>query len=164
MDAQSLDPEDILQEVWATALHKFDSFEDRGDGSFYAWLVGILRHKLQHASREAQRPAVKFAESRLERPDSGDKSRAGLLAAIQETQTSVSSRVGNRELEERVMATLDQISETMREILLLRIYEAHTGRETAELLGIHESTVSVRLRQALEQCTKLMGTPGRSEL
>jgi RNA polymerase sigma-70 factor (ECF subfamily) len=153
--APAVDADDVLQEVWTEAVAGVARFENRGAGSFYAWLTGILRNKVFHATREAAHPAVARAESRLDAERAGGP--RGLLAAIEEVQTGVSSRVAKAEVEARVMRILDQLPAKLREVLLLRIYEARSGRETAAALGVHESTVSVRLKQALHRCSRLMG-------
>jgi len=148
--ARSVDPEDLRQEVWAEAIERFRSFDYRGPGSFYAWLAGIARHKVLHATRRPSNHELRTGHER----QAGAGGPSGLLDAIQVTQTSVGHKVADRELIALVTGIVDQLPGRLREVVLLRIYEGRSGREAAALLGVHESTVSVRLGQAIARCAQ----------
>lgn len=58
---------------------------------------------------------------------------------------------------ERVLALFSKLSETHRDILILRFLEDRPPREIAELLGINANSVSVRISHALTALRELMG-------
>lgn len=136
--------DDLLQEVWVEAARKLSSFEYRGPGSLHRWLAAILRHKLLHARSEAGRRAA--AHEGAAHPPAARDWRGGVLESV-----GVSRSARQRELEERVHVVLARLAPSLREVLLLRIYEGLTGAETAVRLEVDESTVARRFRQALEE-------------
>jgi len=148
----SVDAEDIRQETWAEAIRCFQRFDYRGPGSFYAWLAAIARNQVRHAHRRAPR-RIEATHEGTDETNSGPPS---LLAAIEASQTSVASRVANRDLEQVVLRVVAELPDPLREVILLRVYEGRSGREVAGLLRIHESSVSQRLKQGLERCAKLL--------
>ena len=57
----------------------------------------------------------------------------------------------------RIRAALDRLSESDREVLVLRHLEQLSTRETAAVLGIREGTVKLRHLRALERLRELLG-------
>ena len=55
----------------------------------------------------------------------------------------------NEPVTDRVLSALP---EKDRSAVLLRVYEGLSGREAAAVEGLDESTMSVRLREALRKC------------
>jgi len=150
----SVDLEDVRQEVWAAAIRGFPRFTYRGPGSFYAWLAQIARHKVMHATRRGR--SVETIDTPMPDDDGGQRAPGALLDAIAVTQTSVGGRIANRELERVVKQVVGELPDELREVILLCVYEGLTGRQAAETLGVHESTVSVRLKKAIAACSQLL--------
>lgn len=140
--AARVDPDDVLQEVWAEAVRSLSRFEYRGPGSLQRWLAGILAKKLLHAKR-----AVERREAPLSAVLSGEGQRA-LFDALAVRRTSASRDARRRESEERVRRVLSDLPEPLRRAVLLRVYEGLSGREAADVEGVDESTMSLRLRDA----------------
>ena len=59
-----------------------------------------------------------------------------------------------REDRDRVRRAIARLPIRERETVWLRLYHGLNGRETAARLGVDESTVSVRMRRALEACAR----------
>ncbi len=146
-----VDPEDVLQDVWTEAVRSLARFEYRGKDSLHRWLAGLLANKLLHAKRgEARRPlpVTSVAPSGLQE---------ALLEALSRVRTSASSVARRNEREERVRRVLEELPERQRRAILLRVYEGLSGREAAEVEGVDESTMSVRLREAVKACAEKLG-------
>src|SRR5262245_3182593 len=82
---------DVLQEAWLAAYLSLGKFEDRGDGSFAAWLRKILERKLvdevrRHtdaAMRDARREERLATDAGVPAPD--QPSPSGEVAAAEES-------------------------------------------------------------------------------
>jgi len=141
-----VDPDDVLQEVWAEALRSLDRFEYRGKGSLHRWLAGLLTNKVLHAKRaQARRPPPVAAVSPSAR-------NAALYEAFTRVTTTASRDARRRESEERVRSVLGDLPERARRAVLLRVYEGLSGSEAAAIEGVDASTMSLRLRDALRAC------------
>lgn len=141
-----VDPDDVLQEVWTEAVRSLGRFEYRGPGSLQRWLAGIMGKKLLHARRAAARRPLPVSAV-----VPGEKEGA-LLEALSRLRTSASRDARRRESEERVRRVLSELPEALRRAVLLRVYEGLSGREAAAVEGVDESTMSLRLKDALRVC------------
>ncbi len=128
------DAEDVAQEVFLKvyrALHDF-----RAEASFSTWLytitVNTCKNKLHRRSR---RPSL--LEPDLES-----------LGILLPTAPSAEQIVIAREQRDVIQETLDQLSETHREPLILRDIQGLTYQEIAEVLGIGLSAAKMRVRRA----------------
>jgi RNA polymerase sigma-70 factor (ECF subfamily) len=122
------DADDLLQETWirvARFARRFDPTR-----RFRTWLYGI---------------ATNLARDWLRRQKTR---RPGLLAIHRDEAPATASRedpAERRELRERV----DELSDRMREVVLLRYFEGMNEAEMAASLGIARGTVKSRLHAAL---------------
>jgi RNA polymerase sigma-70 factor (ECF subfamily) len=64
--------------------------------------------------------------------------------------------VEQRELRERMRASIDRLPETYRNVLLLRDIEELSTEETAQLLDVKADTVKVRLHRARQALRTLL--------
>ena len=153
LDAQltGADPEDVLQETWAQAIHSFASFEYRGEGSFQRWLAGILRHKMLEFRRGARR---RPAQIRGECASRGSAP-AALFDALVDTQTP-SRNMWQRERVRRVQEVLDRLPDVERNALLARYYEGLTLREAGDRAGVDPATILHRERRGLARCARAL--------
>jgi RNA polymerase sigma factor (sigma-70 family) len=127
--------EDVLQETWIAVYRGASGFE--GASSVRAWVLGISRRLAARTWRlRAGEPADKAPLHELgEQAGWGAEDDPEALAAALESGA-------------RVRAALDGLSDSDREILLLRDVEQLTGPEAAEILGISEATMKTRLHRA----------------
>lgn len=142
------DIEDILQEVWMQATRSVANFEYRGPGSLHRWLAGITRNKVLHARRSVVRRESHYATACTD----SLVSEGGLQGALNRSCLGASASAKKQEMQAAVHSVLASLSEDLRTVILLRIYEGLSGKETALRLGAHESTVSLRFRKALQVC------------
>ncbi len=134
--ARAVDPEDVLQETLLQAARKLDEFEDRGPGSFYAWLVGIARFKASEAERARhalKRAAVAPLDGEPEALDSGPPTRAE-----------------HRERADRLREAIESLPKDQGEAVRLRYLEAFSVAQTAERLGRSEAAVKALVSRGLD--------------
>jgi RNA polymerase sigma factor (sigma-70 family) len=146
----SVSADDLLQETWAESLRRLDGFEYRGPGSLQRWMAGILRNKLRDAQRGSDWKRVPLHAVSLESPPRCE----GLANALRRTQSTASQSARRRELEERVRLVLARLPDVERQAVLMRLYEGLTVREAGERAGVDASTISLRMKRALETCAR----------
>jgi RNA polymerase sigma-70 factor (ECF subfamily) len=145
--ARRVAPEDLLQETLLEASRKLESFvPQEGGSSFYRWLVGIARHKLQEANR-ARHALKRAAEVALD----GDPARS---------QTSPSGHAMRAEGALRLHEALLTLPERQAEAVRLRYLEGMSLAETAERLACSEPAVKALVARglaALAECVTRSG-------
>ena len=73
-------------------------------------------------------------------------------------ESSPSQQLHREEMKTQVKNALDQLSESDRELLLMRCVEQLDIDEITCVLGITETAAKSRLRRAMQKLTRLMGT------
>lgn len=127
--------EDLAQETLFRGWKRLQSLRQPED--FGPWLRKIAEHVCldwirQTASRRAAHERMLMATSPA--PSTGE------MAA--------STDAGQRDENHRVLTEVNELPETLREVVLLRYYDDITYDEIAELLGIARATVNARLSRA----------------
>lgn len=141
------DAADATQEVYVRVVRSVLGF--RGDSSFGTWLHRVtvnvcmtaLRTRGDVRARGQSAGAVDFAPDELLSEDAGPESRA---------ETA--------DLAARTAQALGDLTEDAREIVVLRDLQGLSTKETAELLGVTETVVKVRLHRAHARLRELVGS------
>jgi RNA polymerase sigma-70 factor (ECF subfamily) len=142
-----LEPEDVVNDVWATALPRLPDLAER-DGRNTPVLLRFLSTALLHRINNLLRLRATDAESA---PDP--------LSALSEQTRGPLTRVVAQERQGLVLAALDELGERDREVILLRALEQHSNVDTAELLGLEPNTAAQVYRRALARLReRLPGT------
>jgi RNA polymerase sigma-70 factor (ECF subfamily) len=124
------DAEDVCQDAFLAALEKLD--ECRDPERFAAWLTRIVRNQ-----------ALNFRERRSLRQGEPLEAAAPAAAAADTSDPAERS-----ELRGRLLAALESLPPSQREVVLLHDLEGWRHREIAALLGTSEGAVRVRLHEA----------------
>jgi RNA polymerase sigma-70 factor (ECF subfamily) len=136
---ESHDAEDVAQQTFLSLIEHLDSF--RGESTVRTW---VLRIAANHA--------LKLLRKRRGLPTqpTGDASYADIphpefIAPWREQPSVLAEQHETRKL---IDQALTEIHENHREVFVLRDMEGFSVKETAELLGISEANVKVRLLRA----------------
>lgn len=140
--ARRVTADDLTQETLLEAARRLDRFEPRGPASFYAWLVGIARHKLMEAER-AQRADKRAREAPLEVEPTG----------VATSPTQAALRADRAAL---LRAAMEKLSPASAEALRLRYLEGRTTAEVAELMQRSESAVKSLVTRAFADLARLL--------
>ncbi len=145
---RGIEPEDLVQECWASALPKLRGLEPREGGwtaSLLKFLSVILLRRLNdQLRRHARRRGSEVGRGGTD--DVGDP----MLAVPAEVTGSV-SRLARRQRECEVQQAVEALAEDDRRVLLLRGIEQLPNKEVARLLGVDDATVTRRYQKALER-------------
>jgi len=134
------DAEDVAQEAFLKAFRNLRSF--RAEAKFSTWLLSITLNEARNRLRH--RNTVKM-ESLDELPGEHERVSPALLRDWREIPSQTLERMEVRQMLQQAITSLPPI---YREILLLRDVEELSVIESAEALGITESSVKVRLHRA----------------
>ena len=123
------DAEDVAQEAFVRAYRNFHRLRERV--RFRTWLVRIT----WRLAIDRIRAATRRQSYELAMP-------AG------PSVPSVEELAAAREFQQRLDRAVDELSEKLRQALLLGAIEGHTTEEVARLLGVPEGTVKARIHLA----------------
>lgn len=126
---QRQDAEEVAQEAFTKAYRSFSQLRDRD--SFRAWLVRTTWRMAIDRWRSDRRRTAREQSGMHEGPN-----------------PTVEAMAAERERAERLWRAIEDLPETLREVIVLSAIQGHDVREVALLLGLPEGTVKSRLFQA----------------
>jgi RNA polymerase sigma-70 factor (ECF subfamily) len=156
--AGRVDPSDVVQDSFITASRRLPEYAQQRPIPFYPWLRQIAWERLLDLHRHHL--AYKRSVLREQRNDwqPTDESVMQLAERLVSAGSSPSQRLKHQELRERVRCILAELSETDREVLVLRYLEQLSVSEAAAVLGINEDALTRRHTRALQRFRLLMQT------
>lgn len=140
---RKVDASDILQDAYLVALRRLASFEDRGDGSFGAWLGQIVENRLRETVRHyagTGKRSIDREITRDARPKSGEH--AGRA-------TTPSERVMGEEMRARIDAALERMPPDYREVLRMVQQQQYPLDEVARRMNRSVGAVQKLYERAL---------------
>ena len=155
------DAEDVTQQAFMSAIGHLDGF--RGESGFGTWLLRIATH----AALKVVRKRKGLDTVPLDEAGGSEDGMGGIVAPefIADWRDSPERLVGRNETRRLLDDALGQLDEKHRAVFLLRDVDGLSIRETAEVLGLGEANVKVRLLRARlrlrEILTRAFGDPER---
>jgi RNA polymerase sigma-70 factor (ECF subfamily) len=156
--AARIDPSDVVQEALLEAFQRLPGYLAERPLPFYPWLRALAWERLIDLHRrhlKAKRRSVIREEEQA--PPLPDASALVLAERLVARGSSPSAGLRRREACDRVRQALGLLSETDREVLVLRHLEQLSVGEVAAVLGIREGAVSVRHLRALRRLRDMLG-------
>ncbi|NLH80492.1 MAG: sigma-70 family RNA polymerase sigma factor [Phyllobacteriaceae bacterium] len=141
--------EDVVQEAM---LRAFRAYDGRRDGGARAWLLAIVRNCHLDWRARNRRRRVEIAVAAPAGDGDGEEGDAFAAFPAEGDPESYLLAVGETDAVHR---TLARLSETHREILVLRDLEDCSYREIAEVLAVPIGTVMSRLARARKAFAEL---------
>lgn len=153
-----VDAADVLQEAYIEFARCLADYLRKPDTPFFLWLRHLTIMKLHSLHRKHL--GVKMRDARREISIHGDPlpqaSSVFLAAQLLGKLTSPSQAAQRAELQGRVQEALDSMDMIDREVLALRHFEQLGNSETAQVLGLSETTASNRYVRALKRLKRLL--------
>lgn len=135
------DADDVGQETFVRFFDSLDAF--RGESSVRTYVVRIAMSCALNALRSQRRRNLRFVRDEVALLQAVDPAaRATTPDGVQATQ---------------IRAALDRLSPEHRAVVVLRLLEERSTRETAEILQVPEGTVLSRLSRAVQQLRVTLG-------
>ncbi len=135
--------DDVGQETFIRFYHAMDQF--RGEASLKTYLQRIAINLSLNALKRRRRFALRFI------------SRDHDAESIPEPSVDQDEALDRQEERRLVRAALARLGPKHRPVVVLRMIEGYSTRETAQMLGLAEGTVLSRLSRALKQLQASLG-------
>ena len=136
------DASDVLQDAFLSAFRAIDRFE--GQSRLSTWLHRIVVNaalmKIRARQRRPETPIEEFLPKFLE-----DGHHVEQPA---EWRSSAEGVLESQQVRALVRASIDQLPESYRTVLMLRDIEELDTAETAKMVGISDNAVKIRLHRA----------------
>jgi RNA polymerase sigma-70 factor (ECF subfamily) len=126
---------EVAQEAFFRAYRKIKSFQ--GGSSFYTWLYRIAVNMAIDSQRRQKRNPLDFRETM-----------DGLFEEQNEVARDPFSDVHDRELREKLLSAINDLTPEHRAVIILRAVEGLSYKDIGEILGCSEGTVMSRLHYA----------------
>ncbi len=140
----------LVQETFLQAYKSLDRF--RGESKLSTWLIGIGINLARSSRRKTSRYDT-LAEEDMERLQPSFKMGAYTEEYSPWRPDAVAEKSQRREIVHRA---IEQLSDTYREIIILRDIEQLDTAETAQALDITEGAARVRLHRARQALRALL--------
>ena len=149
------DAEDISQQVFAKIYVSIQNFDSRS--TLLTWIYKITVNECYDYLRKKRVRKLVY-ESDITEEDTRLMENSGASA---DRSVSVDTKLSQREL---VSKLLMKVSEEDRNLILLKEVEGHSVEELAQMTGMNENTIKVKLFRArqklLKAAQRLMRKPG----
>jgi RNA polymerase sigma-70 factor (ECF subfamily) len=156
--AQWVQPEDVVQDVWAVALPALPGLEPR-DGRETPVLLKFLATTLLYRVNDLTRRHIRERQR-----DCGSSSAPPTLSQLPADSRGALSRAAGEEEYRRIVQAIDELPEADRQVVVLRGIEQHSNQEAAEILGATPNAVSLRFNRVLERLRERLGASVLDEL
>ena len=151
------DAEDIAQQVFAKVYFSIRNFDFRS--SLLTWIYKITVNECYDYLRKKKVRKLVYESDFSE----DDAMRMENSEGATDHHAPVDQRLANRDL---VVKLLAKISEEDRSLILLKEVEGHSVEELAQMTGMNENTIKVKLFRArqklLKSSQRLLRIPARS--
>ena len=149
-----ISPEDIRQITWEQAFGGVARFEQRGEGSFLAWLTGIANHRIQDALRQQQRARELFVPAAAGSSDGAAPEPPGDIS-------TPSRIVAGEERLVLLRQALLQLPQDYRTVLELRYMQGLSVAETATRMQRGPGAICMLCSRALDEMHTIMGNTSK---
>ena len=137
--------EDIAQETFIRAYRALPQF--RGESAFYTWLYRIAVNSAKKALADLKRDPVLTESAFAMREEDDETSRGPAELSSGETPESL---LASKEIAATVNAAIEDLSEDLRQAIVLREIEGLSYDEIAEAMNCPIGTVRSRIFRARE--------------
>ena len=144
--AARVDPSDVLQDGYIEAQQRIDEYLRQPKVSFFIWIRGMVWNRLQKLQRAhigTQRRSVS-REERINLPE-------GSSVAVAMALTTPSEKMAKAELHNSIQKAINDLSESDRDVILMRYFEGLTNLEIAQALSLTPAGATMRHGRALSR-------------
>jgi RNA polymerase sigma-70 factor, ECF subfamily len=146
-----IDESDVVQDAYLAAFLSLGEFEDRGDGSFAAWLKQILEHKIKDEVRHHAGTAKRDARREVRLPTTADHV-AGRGASRTPSVEAMAA-----EESARLRAVVDSLPDDYATVVRLVHLEGRTLADAGALMGRSADAARMLYGRAMARLADRLG-------
>ncbi len=154
------DAEEVVQDTFTSVIEHLPQF--REESRFYTWLMRIVVNHALKLLRKNRRGTERTTDGESSSDSYSDLPHPQFIAPWHENPSVIAE---HHELQRLLAGALDELDDKYRTVFVLRDVEERSTAEVAELLGISEANVKVRLLRARlqlrERITSALGDKSR---
>lgn len=157
--ARRVDASDVVQDVMLEASRRLNDYLCDPPMPFHLWLRQLAKDRIidmHRRHRVAQRRSVD-KERPLDPPASPGNSSPDGAAELPDDVLSPLAENMRRELHDRFIIAIEQLSEDDRDIILMRHFEELSNSEVAQALGLTAPAAGMRYLRALRRLRAVLG-------
>lgn len=145
--------EDVVQDAFSNVFKNLEAF--RGDAALKTWIHRIVVNQALMALRKQRRRNEQSIDELLPEFD-GSGCRIDEPSILSHLAQTPEALLLSSDRRQQVLANIDQLPDSYRVVLMLRDIEELSTAEAAELTGLTEANVKVRLHRARAALKKLL--------
>jgi RNA polymerase sigma-70 factor (ECF subfamily) len=156
-----LSMDDVMQQTYAEAVVSFHRFENRGQGSFAAWLTQLARCTLIDAVRMLEADKRGGDRKRIQARGGGshEDSCSNLFDMLCQTMGTPSRYAARHEAAAAVVHAVEQLPPPQKQVVEMYDLQGKPVAEVAAALGRSEGAVYLLRVRAHRRLAELMGAP-----
>ena len=153
--------DDVLQEAMLVVHQRIGGLVIEAEAAFWMWLCRVVEQRIADVMRTHMKAAARDVR-RERRPAAASRQTSSLRLdqILSDTATSPSGRLRSVEQRQALRSVLDQLPESYRDVIVLRILEGQSVSETAEMMQRSPGAVSVLLSKAIKRLSGVIGSEG----
>lgn len=153
-----VDVSDVVQDVMIEASGRLEKYLDDPVMAFHLWLRQIAWDRIIDTYRRHRVSAKRNMdrEQPLTVPAGMDQSSMELAVQLCDPAMTPSARATQRDITSKVEAAIDRLSDSDREVILMRHYEHLSNLEIAEVLGLNPAAASMRYLRAVRRLREML--------
>ncbi len=145
-------PEDVIQEVYAESIRRFDSLEGDTPESFRHWIHAIARNKVRALHRQCLQTEKRGPEfARRASPASFSECSATLVSALEAHMSTASKKAVRLEALDALAAAIALLPDHYQQVIELRYVQERSVEETAQAMGRTRGSVLMVSQRAMRQ-------------
>jgi RNA polymerase sigma-70 factor (ECF subfamily) len=146
--------DDVFQKTFMAVWKNCDKFD--AGREFRPWLYKVATNK----AIDYQRNAKRFSPISIDVPLGGDQDACSVADALEGNEPEPFADSMDKEIVRKVREAVDALPEQMRQAVYMVYFQGLTYREAADAVGIHFTTLSLRLKNATEKLNFLLKNVG----
>ena len=156
--AARVDASDVVQDVMLEASQRLGSYLKDPVMPFHLWLRQLAKDRLidMHRRHRAAKKRSVDREQAVVSLAHDDQSAADLAQLLQDAELTPAAATVRREMEQRFLEAVSQLSDSDREIIMMRHFEHLSSAEVAQVLEMTTAAAGMRYLRALRKLTDVL--------
>lgn len=149
--------EDVLQDVFTQVFRDIGQFEQRGDGSFLAWLKGIADHRLADALKGIRRKKRGGDLHQFTPNEAAASTVRQLVDQVCVGSHFPSHFAAGNEAAQAIQIAVAALPDDQRDAIRARFFDGMTVEQIAQQTGRTENAVRGLIHRAQKRLAEMMG-------